>query len=416
MTRKPECAAFVVAGLAVALRSPLSTNFPDGDDYVAIAVGLWNGEYGEHHFFIRPPLYPLILGLMGFSGPIGATLWSKIVGVVAHSATVLLVSRSTAARFGIMRPELAAWALALNPMQLWLCTMTSTESLFIFLLFLCFDVYGRFVAKPVPARAALVGAVAGLTILCRPTAQLLALSLALSSGAYALRKRGLFSATAFVAILSAGMVLVVLPWTFRNLLRHHEFIFIADGAGLMTRIAQSDYGAELALASTKTEYDRLNTRLYREVIPQFLGCDPKESKAERDRRLLRESVAWILDNPIVALSSNTQRLMRFLWPGVSSFAYPPLTAILTTLLGVIVCIVGLQAAWKTRNSNILAMPMTLHVLFFVLLVGMCMHSRVRYRVASVDVLLVMFLGSRLSALFPARRRTQQNALRNPPPS
>jgi 4-amino-4-deoxy-L-arabinose transferase-like glycosyltransferase len=204
-----------LGGFALAVRLAYVAIFlrhyqPDSDarQYVELATSVAHGHglsgifpfWFSHPSAFRPPLYPLLLGVVyRISGD--RLLVGMLANVVIGSAVVVLVAL-LAARIGGKNAAIAAGIVAaLAPPLLFNDGVTLSEPLSLLLMLgaILFLLDGRDVAAAVST---------GLLMLTRPSAQALAVLLAL----WMLRSFGWRRALRFVLVAAA----VVAPWVARN--------------------------------------------------------------------------------------------------------------------------------------------------------------------------------------------------------
>jgi hypothetical protein len=195
--------AFRLALLAV----PADRAAGDQGQYLELAGNLrthavlGDGDIPAAH---RPPLYPLILEVLG---PTGTQVLQLIAGAAIAPLTFAIASP--------LVPPLAAMiaglAMALAPMSGLFCTLFMTETLFTFLLVL--GAFFWMIRRPV-----LCGICFGLAALLR--AVLLPFLIFLPLLAF----RRVWRSTLIIALTAFA---VIAPWTLRNAVELHRFIPIA---------------------------------------------------------------------------------------------------------------------------------------------------------------------------------------------
>jgi 4-amino-4-deoxy-L-arabinose transferase-like glycosyltransferase len=159
----------------------------------------------------KPPLYPLLLALpslAGWKSLLAHRLLSCLMGAALVVLMGLLGRRVGGERVGLV----AAGIAALYPLLVALDGAVRSESLYAPLVALLLLATYRLVDRPVPVRAVAFGAVAGLAVLTRSEALLLAVSLLVVAGVRI--ERGSRARVAVVAVLVG--LLVVAPWAIRN--------------------------------------------------------------------------------------------------------------------------------------------------------------------------------------------------------
>lgn len=236
-----------VAGLAIRLAfglgywvgKPLTH---DEREYLALAESLSAGrgfvydaghETGTAQQFGRAPAYPLFLALVGAGGrhsdaaPARVKIAQSIVGALGVWLLGLLARRAAGPLAGVAAAAIAA----VYPPLVWICAYVLSEALYstlalLTVLFLNIamdraDVPGDTQSGSFAGAA---GLVAGLSILVRP-AMLVFLPIA---AVWLIARR---RPTLAIALVAAAMI-VVLPWTARNLRVHHRLVLVASEGGV----------------------------------------------------------------------------------------------------------------------------------------------------------------------------------------
>ncbi len=166
----------------------------DGDGYGQIAQTIRDGHYDD---VSRGPVYPMFLALAG--SPSAAKCFQAILDTVTVWLVFLLAGRNWKAA--------ALWAV--YPFAIWRVAFINKEVVLGFLLvsYVCVQLLAFRSRKLWPWLAA--GGLLAVVNLCKPT--FLAWPVAVLALAYLHRVP-----LSRVAILIAGMILVVAPWTWRN--------------------------------------------------------------------------------------------------------------------------------------------------------------------------------------------------------
>jgi 4-amino-4-deoxy-L-arabinose transferase-like glycosyltransferase len=159
----------------------------------------------------KPPLYPLLLAvpsLLGWKSLVAHRVVSCLMGAALVGAVGLLGRRVGGERTGL----LAAGIAAVYPLLVVLDGSLRSESLYAPLIACLLLAMYRLVDRPGAGRAAVAGAVLGLTVLVRSEAVLLGVLL-LATAAHRLPSGRRLRP---VAVASVVAVLVVSPWAIRN--------------------------------------------------------------------------------------------------------------------------------------------------------------------------------------------------------
>ena len=214
--RLPVCdrAGFVPAGINCSSRSTA----PPGDqaDYLRLADNLRThavlgaGNTPKAH---RPPLYPVILALLGTTG-------TEILQLIAGSAIAPLTFAIASPLLAPAEAMMVGLAMALAPMSSRFCALSMAETLFTYTLVL--GAFFWMLRKPV-----LCGICFGLAALMRAVLFPMLVLLPLLAIKRSWRSSVIISATALA---------VVLPWGIRNAVVH-QYVPIA-GAGWGSNLFQ----------------------------------------------------------------------------------------------------------------------------------------------------------------------------------
>lgn len=220
-------------GLAIIVRIAACVLFTpdrfDVDQYQAIATTV-----AEHHVYgtspnhptaFRPPLYPLVLALLGPSGD-GAELKILALQIAFGAITVFMTFRL--ATLVNARPTLAATLVALDPILLRQSTAAMTEPMAAMLATAAVWCLTRLGEKPSWQRSLSSGLVLGLAGLCRPTFVIWSGLVVVWLGLLAVRQPPFRAATCWVAI---GVAALIAPWTARNYVTLGHPIFATTHGG-----------------------------------------------------------------------------------------------------------------------------------------------------------------------------------------
>lgn len=294
---------FVLAAAAIGLLARLAFGLlywvgeplnRDEVEYLSLARNLAAGrgyDFDEHVKngpvvpFGRAPGYPAFLALTGGGGDsfdaLPATV--KIAQALAGAAGVWLIAMA-AFRLGGRTPAMAAAAIAaLHPPLTWIAGYAYSEAIFwpigLGLALGASRMLGR--SKPDHRLAVAIGLLAGIAILVR-AATLLFVPIAL---AWILWKRQPRIAAAFLL----GVVLVLGPWTARNVAVHGRFVLVASDGGV------TFWTGNNALATGEGD---MAANPHLKLANQALrDANPGLTEEELEPIYYRESVGWILEHP-----------------------------------------------------------------------------------------------------------------------
>jgi 4-amino-4-deoxy-L-arabinose transferase-like glycosyltransferase len=224
-----------------------------------------------HETAFRPPLYPMLLAAFYWVfGPHAglARGINVVIGVGVVAMTFLVVQRGISRTAAVW----AAFAVAIMPNLIANDTFALDEPLCLLLILVMIDLLLR-------SRWAWAGAVTGLLVLARPSAQFLALALAL----WVLVHAGWRKTLLFLAVA----VLVVAPWSVRN--------WIQLGTPMVTTSNGFNWAAEYsppALANPDRPFTDATTDPFFAPYAHLLT-----NEAAWDSALERLSIRTLLHNP-----------------------------------------------------------------------------------------------------------------------
>ena len=244
----------------------------DGDGYLGL-----DGEPSARW----PPVFPLVLApfyaLFG-SDPLTGELVNAAIGAACVPVIFLLVRHI----FGRRAALVAAALLALFPGQILYADLLLAETLFAFELLVFFLLLA---VLPVTWRAAaLLGVVIGLAALTRGEGVFLPV-VVLAVWWPALPRPALLRR---LAVVGAGMVLVIAPWAVRNVVELDTFIPIANNSGATLWAGHNPDAFGGAMYATP---DRI-------TVPQTAEPGSPQAAIETDRFLRDEALEYMLENPL----------------------------------------------------------------------------------------------------------------------
>jgi 4-amino-4-deoxy-L-arabinose transferase-like glycosyltransferase len=227
-----------VIGVGIVLRLAWALLFPvpptsDALAYYDLAARLAHGQtyqtpVGEWAQW--PPGFPFLL-LAGFRLLGVGSLAVNVLNLLLFAGSILAVY-ALARRFGEATARLATLLIALWPNLITSAGLASKEMVIVFLLPVLLLLYLQASEEPSPGRAArkrfAAGVVFGYATLTQPAVMLLAGVFA----AYEILVRApLLRAGARLALVAAGMLLVILPWTARNYRVLHAPVLVSTNGG-----------------------------------------------------------------------------------------------------------------------------------------------------------------------------------------
>lgn len=353
-----------------------------------------------------PPMFPFVLApfyaLFGSDPTTG-----ELVNAVIGAACVPLIFLLTRHIFGRREALVAAAVLAVFPGQILYTDLLLAETLFAFELLVFFLLLA---ILPINWRsAALLGVVIGLAALTRGEGIFLPV-VVLAVWWRELAKPVLVRR---IAVVGAGMVLVIAPWTVRNAIELDTFIPIANNSGATLWAGHNPDAFGGAMYATP---DLI-------TIPQTAEPGSPQAAIDQDRFLRDEALEFMVENPLYELKLIPLKLIHLnrgdsrivdIWlnkvsPGdpkpvegntrvgmnvVLDFAYYALLAL--TIVAVIV--LG-RDGWRQR---VLRGIFTLGIVSLVLY-GFVFYGNPRYR-APLEPLMIVLVAPLLTRLWEARGR------------
>ena len=295
---------FVVAAVAIGLAARLAFGLlywtgellnRDEVEYLSLARNLAAGrgyDFDEHVKqgpvtpFGRAPGYPVFLALTGGGtnsfDALPATV--KVAQAFVGAAGIWLIGVA-AFRLGGRKPAMAAAAIAaVHPPLTWIAGYAYSEALFWPIGLALALGTSRMLERPRSAVwtfAMGVGALAGVAILVR-AATLLFVPIAL---AWMLWKKESRLAAAFLA----GLVMVLGPWTARNVAVHGRFVLVASDGGVTFWTGNNAHATGEGDMAANPHLKLANQALR--------DAHPGLTEEELEPIYYRESVGWILEHP-----------------------------------------------------------------------------------------------------------------------
>lgn len=232
-------AARLVFGFGYWTGKPLTH---DEREYLALAQSVAEGRgvryppghsTGTAQQFGRAPGYPVFLAAIGAGGPAEATPGRvKVAQSLAGGAAVWMIGLIALACAGPLAGVMAAGIAAVYPPLVWLPAYVLSESLFMPLALGCVMLLAAARARADAERspraggalAVAAGLVAGIAILVRPG---MLLFLPLVAAWFLLRRRWPLALAVCVSAL-----VVVAPWTLRNVREYGRFVPVATEGGV----------------------------------------------------------------------------------------------------------------------------------------------------------------------------------------
>ena len=212
----------------------------DEREYLALAANLAEGRgFGyppaapgapEPERFGRAPIYPLFLAMVTFAGSVEALAAIRLAQSIVGALCVWLVALVAMRVAGPTAGAIAAWIAALYPPLVWTPAYVFSETLYMALALSHVLVVERVLSQrsrggTSPAGWLVwCGVVGGLAALTRPAHLFFLLLL----GLWLLGRRRLRDAV----LVAIGAVVVIAPWTYRNIREYGRPVLIASEGGI----------------------------------------------------------------------------------------------------------------------------------------------------------------------------------------
>jgi 4-amino-4-deoxy-L-arabinose transferase-like glycosyltransferase len=255
--------------LAVALRAawvayvnidPADGRFDDSVFYYNVAGLLADGEgyadpYGRGPTAQWPPAYPVLLA-PAFAVFGKGLIAAKAVNIGLAAVAVVLTYLIGARLFDRPVGLLGALAVALLPSHIYFSTLVMAENMFVpaFLLALLLMIAWGLERTPSPRGALLVGAAIAFAGLVRSEGLWLVVP---AAGLFLLRSPRWLPAARHVALIGVGVVLVLTPWTVRNLVQLDDFVPVRTASALSLAIGlhpDYEYFGNVILVQGERQY------------------------------------------------------------------------------------------------------------------------------------------------------------------
>jgi 4-amino-4-deoxy-L-arabinose transferase-like glycosyltransferase len=226
-----------------------------------------------------PPLYPLYLA--GWAKLLGSDSINtfRAVSCLLGAATVFVIGLLGRRIGGVRTGLIAAGIAAVYPQLFMVDGTVITESIYAPLIALALLGAYRWIERPSPWRAALLGVAIGLAALARSEALLL---LVLLVAPLAWRSRGMRLRTAAAALLATACVLA--PWFARNWIVQHRPILLTNNTGftaLATNCPGTYYGKDLGFADQACAFDSPCARKSTETAASTCMLDAADDYIDR---------------------------------------------------------------------------------------------------------------------------------------
>jgi 4-amino-4-deoxy-L-arabinose transferase-like glycosyltransferase len=386
--------AFVVAVSSGRLRPEHN---PDAEDYLSFAHNLATGvgfahAVNEDQPFSKPvefsawraPLYPMFLAAAFQLSR--ATWFLRLLQVMLSAFSVYFLMRVGVVLFGELPALIAGIAYAIYPPLIFFSADLGTESLFLFLVLAVFFVFYQDKERS-PLRVFGLGVLAGLSTLCRPNGVALFPALALAIW-FAIPNRA--QATRRIVLLGLAMAMVVLPWTYRNYRLYHKFVLVSTNGGA-TLWAAAHLRLEPGASLQEVGYSQ--HKAFRDV-----------PEPDRERYYYRQAFA-VLDHSPLRFAKMFLANFCAMYTLVPAATYHSLSNRVVYSLTYIPLLVTGVGGWllvlrRWRELSLLwGWVLATSVLYCTFL------TSIRYRVATIDPILMLGTGICIAALIGRRSQS-----------
>jgi 4-amino-4-deoxy-L-arabinose transferase-like glycosyltransferase len=266
----------------------------DDKDYDRLGFSLSQGEgyvnsLGEPTAF-RPPIYPLFLGIIYYIA--GHDLfWVRFMQAILGAGICLLIYLIATIIFDRTIANISGFLCCFYPPLIVWTSEIMSETLFTFLLLLGI---WKIISRNNYRSLLISGIIFGFALLTR--GNLIFFFPFLFYWIFLSRKRNFLKAT---AILMSGVLLILLPWTFRNYNRLHSFVPLANISGITfynSYVAPDRGFGFTSLKGVNDEYYRL------------------KSETEQSNYLMRKAIEYIKKSPKKVVKLTALKLLHFIYP------------------------------------------------------------------------------------------------------
>jgi 4-amino-4-deoxy-L-arabinose transferase-like glycosyltransferase len=383
--------AAVVVGLAARLAfglfywvgQPLTR---DEREYLSLARSLAAGRgyvyddeilRGPVQPFGRAPAYPVFLALAGGGRTVTETVPTsvKIAQAVVGAAGVALVGLLAGRLAGHRAARLAASIAAVYPPLVWVSAYAYSEAVFWPLGLSIVWAFDRLAhATTGEARAAVFsGALTGLGVLLRA-----ALTTFLPLAAiWLLLRRGWLTAAAF----TVGTMLVLTPWTARNVVHHGRLVIVASEGGVTfwtgnhpLATGEGDMAANPALKVASLE---------------LRAAHPHLTEEQMEPVYYREALAWIRAHPVDWLMLELRKLFFLIVPIGPSYTLHSARYFVASVLSYGLLLAAAIPGFVRLGRRRAETPGLWLLLGSAVLVALVFFPQERFRISVIDPALIV---------------------------
>lgn len=402
-------AAALIVRLLFVLKVAPDLVHGDQGDYLDAAERLLSGRpmaFRNFHLFVRPPGFSLFVALVWLVTGSKTIIAIKVAQAFVGTGTCLyvyLLARS-------VRPTgpgaLLALAMAsFYPYFIHFTAMAGTETLCTF--FVAAGTYhvavGLSPLRPRLASVAIGGAMFALGNLVR--ANLTVLWPLLGLWLLFRYRRDLPSLGKVALALAVPLLIVSVPWGMAVARQGLGTMFITDGAGIYYYMGHGDTAAKL-YCSDLTPAQEQELHAYGKRLPfepAYLAAKAAP-QGQQSKVFLQAALEWDRQHlslmPCLAMGKLWGYWRPFVRPG--SYSRAAVLVSLASLPVIVFGFVGMWGAWK-RGEHTLTVLTALQVLAGTA-AAVIFSTEVRYRIQTVDVLLLPFAGLAIAAVLEKARQ------------
>jgi len=353
----------------------------DDKDYDQLGFSLSQGKgyvnsLGEPAA-LRPPIYPLFLGIIYYIA--GHDLfWVRFMQAILGAGICLLMYLITTIIFDGTIADISGFLCCFYPpLVVWTSEIMS-ETLFTFLLLLGI---WKIISRNNYRSLLVSGIIFGFALLTR--SNLIFFFPFLFYWIFLSRKHNFLKA---MGILMSGVLLILLPWTFRNYYRLNSFVPLANISGITFYnsyvVPDKGFGFT-SLKGVDDEYYKL------------------KNEAEQRRYLMRKAIEYIKKNPKKVAKLTALKLLHFIYPLDGYWYSISFGSKYNIYWGIIFCfsLVGIVNNIKDHDIN----KKLIYLLFISFLISVIVFYGIPRSRLPIEPLLVCFAASGIIDLFKKNR-------------
>jgi 4-amino-4-deoxy-L-arabinose transferase-like glycosyltransferase len=359
----------------------------------------------------RPPAYPLFLGgvyaVAGEEAPPAARMVQALLGTLTVALIGIIATRIWGRRIGVLALGIAAVAPPLVVMS----TALISEALFVPLVLGAVACVLEARRSPRPVRWTIAaGVLVGVAELTRTNALVLLIPLGIA--VWQIGPRSGWRALIRPALLALAAVLVIAPWTLRNLFVLHAFVPVSTEVGYtLAGTYNLASRADKHWPAVWKEAEHGASSEYGQIL--FSASVERWSERKLDDRLLSAAIADIRRDPSYMLKVAAFNAVRMFHLGELDFAVAnlrdtgiPRAPAVFEIAGFYV--LGLLALSGIAARRVRQAPLWLWLVPLLLLSTVLVTGFIRFR-AGIDPFLVMLAAVGLAALGARARAWRDGA-------